>query len=927
MGWGSGGKAVAWLISVCIVLIGGLHGGANVARGAGMSVVAPGDSSGLGFVASVSSLQAGGYPDAMTRFFTDSTPSSTEFDRNSGALKDVVLDLPPGVVANLQAVQKCTAEQMLPGQAPLTLCPAASQIGVVEVWIDFADDDRRPDRFAVEPLYAMQPAANQLALFGFKVSSAVAVVEASVRPSDYGVRLTAQRAPQLLPVRGVGVTVWGSPHDPVHDSQRCHFMRQDTQLCDPSVPFGDLFGNPGVRRAGFFTNPTVCDAAKVVNIQVSSWWFEPAGVLSPPVSAIQPRPTGCEKLPFDPAASVRPSNPTPDAPTGLEVKLQFPQRDNPDGVATAHLKDITVTLPEGFSLSPGVGDGLQGCSDIEFGQGSDAPVRCPDASKVGVVDAISPVLEDTVNGAIYVGAQQSMDPESGEMFRAFLAFDLPNGQAIKLLGNVFANAASGRLKAVFRSNPQFPVSKIEARFKSGPRAPLSTSPRCGDSNVESSLVSWSGQARQLMDQFVLRCPGIAGFTPEMVAGTVSSQAARTSPFHFNLQREDREDYIHGAVLSLPAGLLARLKGVPLCRREAADDGECPVPTRVGSVVASAGAGPQPLSVRGMVSLTGPYKGAPYGLSVAVPAVAGPFNLGVVVVRQALFVDPWDARVKVVSDPLPNIVGGVPIRLRAVTVDIDRPGFVLNPTSCAEKEVEAHIRSVGGAVQRLSVRFQTAGCQALRFNPNLQVRVRGKGESKVGSHPLLSANVTQSLGEASLRSIKVSLPLSIALDPDNANGLCDYEQGQRSEPDCPRSSIVGRAMATTPLLNRPLRGNVYFVKGVRRDRRTGRLIRTLPTLLLALRGEVAINVRGTTSVERGRLTSTFMAVPDAPVSRVSLRLKGGKGGILVITGARALCATRERFVRMDAHAHNGKQVQRRTRLHVKCKNAVKRGGRA
>jgi hypothetical protein len=917
---------MSWFERVCrrlcvVVLVAGSVGCVWAVPGyaAGLSVIPSGD---LGFSADVSTTQAGAHPDATTSFNLTLAPTFAEQAEHGAMLKGSVVDLPPGVVGNPEAVQKCTTDQL--ATSSFTDCPFASQVGVVTVRGRFADGSPDPDNFVIVPLYAVRPSVDQLAVFAFKVQGTTVTLVATVRPSDFGVRLTTRNALQIVPISGVTVTVWGVPADPVHDLQRCRAIGSilfgfdgtchsppNTQQ-DENVPAG----TPAVRPEAFFTNPTVCDGPKLTSIRVSSWWVEPAGVLSDPVTDSSPTPTGCERLSFDPSIDIRPDSSKADAPTGLSVDLTVPQSEDPKGLATAHLKDVQVRLPEGLTVSPSSADGLAACSDEQIGIGTDSPVGCPEASKIGTAIAETPVLGKPLTGSVYVGSQRSSDPESGEMFRLFLVVKGPGGLVIKLVGHIHADRRTGQLTTTFANNPQVPVSKISLELKSGPRAPLAMPASCGNKASAANLLSWGGQARALEDVFSVDCPGVQGFGPAFRAGTVNPRAGGFSPFVARIERPDGQEFIDGATVDLPRGLTAKLKGVALCGDAQATAGTCPIQSRVGTVKVGVGPGTHPFFLGGSVSLTGPYQGAPYGLSVAVPAIAGPFDLGTVVVRQALFVNPVDAHIRAVSDPLPTIVGGVPPRIRSIDIDVDRPSFMINPTSCAAKRVTASLHSQQGSVVSVAERFQAGDCQALGFKPRLGLRFTGKGQTSDGDHPGLNARIVEPRGQANIAKAQVALPLSVALDPSNANGLCEFAEGQKPDPKCPKGSIIGEARAVTPLLNHPLAGKVYFVKGIRKDPKSGRLIRTLPTLLVTLRGEIAINLRGTTSVKHGKLVSTFAAAPDAAVSRFDLSLKGGKGGILVVTTNRNLCRARQ-VAQTRIVAHNAKSINTDTPIATHC----------
>jgi hypothetical protein len=495
---------------------------------------------------------------------------------------------------------------------------------------------------------------------------------------------------------------------------------------------------------------------------------------------------------------------------------------------------------------------------------------------------------------------------------------------IKLAGKVDPDPTTGQLVTTFANNPQLPFTSFTLRFKGGPTAPLMNPADCGTYQVTTALTPWSGgPVATPSTPFDIACPGVSGFAPAFNAGTTNPTGGAFSPFAVRIDRRDGQEFINGVSLDLPKGLLAKLKGVPLCPETQAAAGTCGIESRVGTATVGAGPGSQPYYLQGTVALTEGYKGAPYGLSVAVPAVAGPYNLGMVVVRQAIHIDPIDAHITVLSDPLPTILQGIPLRLRSINVDIDRPGFTLNPTSCAPKAIRGMLTSTAGSTSQVSQRFQVGDCQALPLKPRLALRLTGRNQMAPGSHPGLRAVLTQGGAQANLNRVAVQLPLSLALDPDNARSLCEFADGLRVQ--CPSSSIIGRARAITPVLDRPLTGPVYFVKGVRIDKKTGRQIRTLPTLLIPLRGQVAIDLRARSSVVDDKLVNTFEAIPDAPVSRFELTLRGGKGGILVVTSGRSVCRSGKQVADVDIDGQNRRRADQAIHVKTPCA-AAKRTSR-
>jgi hypothetical protein len=555
-----------------------------------------------------------------------------------------------------------------------------------------------------------------------------------------------------------------------------------------------------------------------------------------------------------------------------------------------------------------------------------------------------------INGDIYV-----VKPHPGDLspsgdgdgrFRFLIQVESArDGINAKLPGVVTADRATGRLTARVEDNPQLPIKHVSLTFTGGDRAALVNPPNCvtgakttglltpwsrggtrsdgvavpgtPDAAVSSVFdVSWDGKGAG--------CPATLPFAPRVdAAGFPDRQAGGSSPFTFDLARDDRQDVIDGVSVTLPEGVLAAVKDVPLCSDADAGAGSCPAGSQVGKASVAAGSGPSPFYLADQpVSLTGPYKGAPYGLAIAVHAVAGPFDLGTVVVRQALQIDPNDTHATVVSDPLPTIRDGVPLRIRRIHVVIDRPGFTRSPTSCAPKAIVSDISSLGGQAASLTTPLQATGCDQLAFAPKLAMKLTGKSEAKVGGHPGVEATVTQRPGEAAVKALTVTLPLSLALDPDNAasDSLCEYTDGLKDQ--CPQKSVIGTMTAISPLLKAPLSGKVYFVKGVRTDPKSGRQIKTLPTLLIELRGEVNVNLRATNSVpDNQHLTTTFPNIPDAQLSSAFLKLNGGKHGILVITdGHNDICYTPQKPF-LAATAQNGKRLDTPTTLIPECPLAV------
>jgi hypothetical protein len=799
--------------------------------------------------------QAGAHPFAAMTAFRLSTDSS---NNPTGALRDVQVNLPDGFVADPEAVPTCPRAQFdaLVGDNSAS-CPPASQVGVVRVEFNTGGD--------FVPLYNLEPRPGEVADLGFIIVTVpVHIVPKLDASNNYAIRADIVRASRSIPFVASEVTLWGVPADPGHDSQRACEGQTFISFYSCSVP---------VARKPFVTNPANCSAGPLTSTLALSSWQEPERFVTDRYTSATGV-DGCDRLAFEPTASIRPSTTEADAPSGLVADLQFPANSDPDGLSTPPLRTAKVTLPEGMSINPGSADGLDACTDAQLGLKTDRPVGCPDSAKIGTVTAKSPVLEDPLVGSVYLRSQSSDDPESGEMFRLALVLESrARGVLIKLPGSVFVNKDTGRVVTQFDNNPQMPVSTLSLQLKSGPRAPLATPSTCGEKTVDVELSSWAGQTAHLTDTFAIACrAGLGDFTPSLSAGTTNAKGGAFSPFAVNVDKPDGNTPLTGLRMELPEGLTAKIAGN--------------LNTQVGTATVSAGPGGNPFNLPGKVFLEGAYGDAPFSLRVVVPAKAGPFDLGEVVVRQKIYVDPIDAHVTVVSDPLPTIVKGVPVRLQRVVVDVDKPGFMINPTSCESTEIKATLSSATGQSVPVTNRFQVGDCASLALKPSLGLTLSGKGQTTDGKHPAVTASLTQPAGQANLKKVRVALPLSLALDPDNANGLCEFADGSKAAPTCPKNSIVGTAMATTPILDEPLSGPVYFVKNVRKDPKSGREIRTLPKLVIPLVGQngVKLTLTGTSAVANDQLVTTFDNIPDAPVSSFKLNINGGKGGILTVSDA-------------------------------------------
>ena len=844
---------------------------------------------------------AGAHPFSSRIEFSLNTvpdPSHPPFPISDENLKDVELSLPAGFVGNPEATPKCPRLDIVAAR-----CAPAAQVGVFTG--KFSGNGE--NTYWTEPIFNMVPRDGEVADFAFSILGVPTHISIRVDAANqYRVKALISNVPEAKSIVSTKVTLWGTPADPVHDGFRgsaykCPLDQDDPRCSDPAfATFVQGGFKAGVDPQPFLSNPTSCDAVPETSVRMRSWERPDRWVTA---GSTQPRPSSCDRLSFAPSIDAHFETPRPDSPSGLAFKLSVPQANAIAGVATPPLRRAVVTLPEGVSMNPSAANGLAGCSDAQIDLSGQNGVSCPDASKLGDVTIKTPLLADPLTGPVYLG-----EPLAGKKYRIFFAAANPlRGVSIRLEGVLSPDPQTGRLTTVFDNNPQLPFSELTLSFDGGPQSPLAMPQQCGPATTTAQLTPWAGAnapTATVTSTTTIAAAGggpscDGGFSPTLTAGSAGTQAGASSPLSVTVARADGQQILQAIdKVVMPEGLLGKVGSVPQCAEAQAAAGTCPAESRIGQVQVAAGAGSAPLWIPQAgkaatgVFLGGPYKGAPFSLSIVVPAQAGPFDLGTVVVRSALFVDPIDAHVTALTDPMPTILDGIPLRVREIRLLLDRARFMLNPTSCAEKQLTADVRSTVGTSVGRTARYQVGECASLTLKPSLGLTLSGKGQTVDGKHPAVTAVLSQPAGQANLKKVRVALPLSLALDTDNANGLCEFVDGSKAEPTCPKASIVGSATAVTPILDQPLSGPVYFVKNVRKDAKTGRDIRTLPKLVIPLVGQngVRLTLTGTSAVKDDQLVTTFDNVPDAPVSSFKLNIIGGKGGILAVSGADICKAT-------------------------------------
>jgi len=825
-------------------------------------------------------------------------------------MRDVITHVPAGLIGYPSATgAKCTASQLataslVPGvQQPI--CPRDSQIGIV--FVNGKD---------VTSLYNLFPPPGVPAEFGFYYQGIVVHLRARLRPSDNGVDIVAEKVSSSVPITKVEVMIWGSPADSSHDTERAECSRGSLigaggELCPSSAP-----------RKPFLRLPTSCSGQPLPwSMEIDT--YEHPGVFHSK-DTTTPALEDCAALPFQPKLNLGPTTGAAHTPSGLNFEISMPQEGNtpdPERLAEADLRSAKVTLPVGVGLNPAAAEGLAGCSDVQLRLGLEGPSECPDASKIGTVEVKTPLLDETVGGSVFIRSQSSKDPESGQMYR--LAVELRSderGVYVKLPGSLKVNPATGQLTTSFEDLPQLPFESMQLHLNAGPHAPLTTPAQCGTYDAESQLASWARPDEPLSFTTAMKvdqnCTA-PGFAPGFEAGVQSNAAGEFSPFTLRVTRGAGQPNLSSISATLPEGELAKLAGVPLCGEAAAATGACPASSQIGRTVAAVGEGsapiylPQPGKAPTAVYLAGPYKGAPYSVVAAVPAQSGPFDLGTVVVRSALRVDPVTTRTTVASDPLPQIFGGIPVSYRDVRVEVDRPEFTITPTSCEAQAVDGKIGAANGAAAAVSARFQAGDCAALGFKPKLSIVLRG--QARRAGHPALTAvlQMPRRGPEANIGRTSVALPRSEFLAQSHIDTSCtrvQYAAAGGGGAGCPAGSVYGHARAFSPLLDQPLEGPVYL--------RSNGGERELPDLVASLGGQIHVDLVGYIDADKktGGLRTTFAQVPDAPVAKFVLKMPGGKKSLL--ENSTNICRGRHRaVVKMDGQ--NGRTHDFRPLVRAKC----------
>lgn len=922
-----------------------------------------------------------------------------------GSPKDFSAVLPPGLLGDPLATPRCPLKRAFSPTGETLTCPADTQVGTVASYL-FNGEAFLGPIYNVTPekgqsaefLLVNNSGAN------FVLTGHVGrVLNPVTKRLEYSIEVNSNGIPNLQ-VYKVETTFWGVPASETHRSERgltCERTRiYSGWTCGK---FGHAPGNQtsGGAEVPFLTWQSDCSAGgETLTAQADSWenpvryedLRQVAGEYALAKAQVSGA-TGCNLLQFDPSIKVQADNPLADAPVGLNVGLEVPQFEEPRRLATPELSKSVISLPAGVSVSPAAVNGLQACEAMgptginmgtfendpeseEVGQNGGlqlAPGRCPGASIIGTAEAESPLLDAPVKGHVYLARPEcgnaalgqtpctEQDALDGKLYRLYLELGgtgplADAGVNIKVLLRTQANPATGQLTSVTEEIAQLPFSKLVVHLDGGAQAPLANPPTCGSAVTTADFSTWAapgttpegvfmpglGDATSSSRYEVEGCADPPGLAPGFVAGTVTPNAGRFTSFTVNISRKDREQYIKGVQVHTPPGLLGVLASVPLCGEADADAGTCPEASKIGTTRVASGAGSSPFEIEGNMYLTSPHDGAPFGLSIVTDAVAGPFNLGKVIVRARINVDPHDSSLTVTTDEagpyaVPQIIFGVPLRLQRITANVTRPGFMFNPTNCKAQEITAKISGNQQAVASVSSPFAAGGCRSLAFKPVFKVFTNGHTSRKLGASldTRLSYPKNALGNDANIAYVKVSLPKQLPSYLPTLQKACPVRTFDANPSQCPPGSIVGAAQADSPLLPALPKGS-----GIRCVGRKGCTQRTsvagpvyfvshggeqFPQLIIVLQGDgVRVDLVGDTFISKGITSSTFKTVPDVPVNSFELFLPQSKNYALAANGN--LCKEMSKLIMPTTFiAQNGAKIRQSTRISVTgCSNAGSAG---
>jgi uncharacterized repeat protein (TIGR01451 family) len=885
--------------------------------------------------------QAGSHPFQLTTSFA---LNQTANQLAPPALpRNLQFKFPPGLVGNTTALPQCSELEFRKILSTENFCPADTVVGAVLLTfyepVHFAEIETQ-----AFPIFNLVPAVGEPARFGFTVVKTPVTIDTAVRTgSDYGVTATVSNTSQVVNFLSSTVVLWGAPGESSHDESRgwaCLAAGENDSTLEPCPA-----GSGQTAPTPFLTLPTSCSTPFTSTVSGESWPRKPTPESSPsertPVTfgeygyslkdafdrALGM--TGCNDLPFAPFIEDSPDVQSGSTPTGLKIDVRVPQEvsENAAGLASSSVKDITVAFPEGVGINPASANGLEACSEGQIGytstsgEGTDlfTPTLpnpfCPTASKVGTVKIKVPLIKNPLEGALYLAAQNA-NPFGSLLATYIVAEDPVSGILVKLAGEVTLNQETGQITSTFKNSPQAPLEDAEIHLFGGARAPFSTPAACGAYTTTATFAPWSGtQPVSSTSTFNITSgpngspcpPNPLPFAPTLESGTTNINAGAFSPLTTTLSREDGNQNIQAVQLHYPPGLLGILSGIKLCPEAQANAGTCPPESRLGSTVVSVGLGNEPFTVTGgEVFLTESYEGAPFGLSIVNPAVAGPFNLGKVIVRAKIELNPYTLALTVTTNNIPHILDGIPLQIKHVNVTIERPGFTFNPTNCDPMSITGTITSVAAATAPVDTPFQVTNCANLKFAPKFTVTTSGKTSKVDGASlnvKLAYPNAPQGT-YANVAKVKVALPKALPSRLTTLQKACLAAVFETNPALCPPASIIGHAKVITPTLPVPLTGPAYFVSHGNE---------AFPSLTIVLQGYgITADLIGSTFIKNGITTTTFKTTPDAPFNTFELTLPQGKYSALAANTN--LCKTKLTMP-TNFTAQNGQQQNQNTKITV------------
>jgi hypothetical protein len=878
--------------------------------------------------------QSSGHPPfGVTDFTLNTFPFATGIGGfPEGFVKDIVVDTPEGLSVNPEAAPQCTLEQL---KSPAH-CPQNTIVGINYLTIALgAPNSEKPPKCEFEgaivplcpqgrvalPVYNMVPFEGVPSMVAFLTETGATFIVGSLSPIDQHVTFTISEvhAPQA-----------GPPKSPPIVGSRLVFFGGKSPLQEAI--------NPALNGT-YLTMPSNCAGPQVSKLTVDSYGppYSTGSITAEKSYSTPTGASGCASVPFNPEITVTADGAGKfvDSPEPTTVDVGIPW--NPEApIANSYLKVAKVTLPEGMGINPSASNGLVSCSDEQFHYHTNIPVECPKASEIGTVEVQTPSLPaNSLFGDVYVGAPLKNGPgafESGEQFRIFIhAFSTRYGVNVRLEGKVFPNATTGQLTAVVAENPQATFRNFRLHFFGGDKGILTSPPTCGTNTTTTEFTPWSevpNNNKPTTNTALTSVPGGGAcptslgarkFAPTYTAKSESTAAGKYSPFRVVIGRTDGQQELKVVNVTLPKGLVGRLAGIPYCSdagiaaaeassgRAQLANPSCSSESVIGWATTQAGSGNAPLALGGRAYLAGPYKGAPLSMAIVTPAVSGPFDLGTVVVRVALNVNPMTAEINAVSDPIPNVFGGVKLDIRSIDVNVNRHNFMINPTNCAAGATAGTINGGGSnpasaaawSSYAVSAPFQAIGCNKLGFKPSFNARITG-GTTRA-KNPKIRVVVKARKGDANIARTALNLPHSLFLDQGHIKTVCT--RVQLAAKACPKNSIYGQAEASSPLLKQKLKGPVYLVSSKHK----------LPDLLADLNGQINLQLDGVISSKHGGLKTVFNNTPDVPLKTFVLNMQGGKKSLL--QNSANLCKSPQLAI-LNMKGQNGKVMKtNKLRLNV------------